>query len=262
MIEAGAAEMSEAAVFVHGNPGSHEDWLDLVGLVGGFGRAVAFDMPGFGRCRVPRGFACDVPAYAAFIGAALEALGVARAHLVVHDFGGPWGFAWAADHSDCLASLVAMNTAMLTGRTWHAAARRFRQPIVGELTQLLVNRRRFREALTAGGAMPLPREFIDRMWRDYDAETRRTVLRLYRATDLPYEDAGRWVKTLRARDLPALFVWGMRDRFAPPKAMDYLREAFPSAEVVELPDSGHFPFADDPDAVADAVIPFLRRGLG
>jgi pimeloyl-ACP methyl ester carboxylesterase len=28
-----------------------------------------------------------------------------------------------------------------------------------------------------------------------------------------------------------------------------------------LPDSGHWPFADDPGAVAQAVLPFLRRQL-
>jgi pimeloyl-ACP methyl ester carboxylesterase len=37
------------------------------------------------------------------------------------------------------------------------------------------------------------------------------------------------------------------------------REAFPSAEIAVLQDSGHWPFADDPDAVGRLVEPFLRR---
>ncbi len=40
---------SEAVVFVHGNPGSSEDWLDLLSATGEFARAIAPDMPGYGK---------------------------------------------------------------------------------------------------------------------------------------------------------------------------------------------------------------------
>lgn len=36
------------------------------------------------------------------------------------------------------------------------------------------------------------------------------------------------------------------------------REVFPDAQITILTDSGHFPYLDDPDAVAAVVIPFLR----
>jgi pimeloyl-ACP methyl ester carboxylesterase len=36
-------------------------------------------------------------------------------------------------------------------------------------------------------------------------------------------------------------------------------ETFPKARVVMLPESGHFPFADDPQAVIEAVVPFFRE---
>ena len=53
VIEAGPDVASEAVVFLHGNPGSSSDWADLVARTGEFGRAVAFDMPGFGRADKP-----------------------------------------------------------------------------------------------------------------------------------------------------------------------------------------------------------------
>ena len=40
------------------------------------------------------------------------------------------------------------------------------------------------------------------------------------------------------------------------------REAFPSAEIAILEDSGHWPFADDPDGVGRHVEPFLSATLG
>src|SRR5207248_1694022 len=89
-IEAGPGEATEAVVFVHGNPGSSTDWTGLVQSAGELGRAVAFDMPGFGKAPAPGRFGYDVAAYAQFVGEALAALGIERVHLVVHDFGGPF----------------------------------------------------------------------------------------------------------------------------------------------------------------------------
>jgi pimeloyl-ACP methyl ester carboxylesterase len=56
LIEGGKAEASEAVVFVPGNPGSSRDWEGLAAQVSTFGRAVALDMPGFGRAQKPEYF--------------------------------------------------------------------------------------------------------------------------------------------------------------------------------------------------------------
>jgi pimeloyl-ACP methyl ester carboxylesterase len=93
VIEAGPSDRREAVVFIHGNPGSRLDWYDLVTRTGVFARAVAFDAPGFGQADKPRSFEATVPGYAAYIQGALSELGIERAHLVLHDFGAPWGFA-------------------------------------------------------------------------------------------------------------------------------------------------------------------------
>jgi pimeloyl-ACP methyl ester carboxylesterase len=36
------------------------------------------------------------------------------------------------------------------------------------------------------------------------------------------------------------------------------REIFPQAHIELLPDSGHWSFIDDPERVANLVVPFLR----
>src|SRR4029077_3229646 len=91
LIEAGPADATEAVVFVHGNPGSSRDFEALVDAVGDFGRAVAFDMPGFGHADKPRDFEHNVGSYSTFLGQVLDELGITGVHLVLHDFGGPFG---------------------------------------------------------------------------------------------------------------------------------------------------------------------------
>jgi pimeloyl-ACP methyl ester carboxylesterase len=261
LIEAGPSGAPEAVVFLHGNPGSRRDWEDLVARVGEFGRAVAFDMPGFGQSQAPHDFGYRVEDYAEFIGAALDQLGIERAHLVVHDFGGAFGFCWAASHPEALASAVMFNTGTWTTGRWHRAARLWRRPAVGELVMAVTNRRAWRKALSAGPD-PLPEAFIDRMYDDFDRDTRRAVLRLYRATDLPYPPASSWSRTLASLDRPALIVWGASDPFLGIRRVEDLQVPFPSAEVVRLDGSGHFPYADNPEGSAAAVIPFLRSQIG
>ena len=97
VLHAGRPQATEAIVFVHGNPGSSRDWVDLIGHVAPFSRALAPDMPGFGQADKPADFDHTVAGYAKHLGTILDAEGVQRAHLVLHDFGGPWGLAWAAD---------------------------------------------------------------------------------------------------------------------------------------------------------------------
>lgn len=260
-LEAGPAGAAEAVIFVHGNPGSGRDWEDLLGRVGESGRAIALDMPGFGRADKPAAFDYTVAGYARHLGGALDELGIARAWLVLHDFGGPWGLAWAAANPERFAGTVLINTGVLLGYRWHAAARIWRTPVLGELAQAMTTRGGFRWAMARANPKGLPAPFVDQMFDDYDRGTRRAVLRLYRATGAPGRGAEALAAALRPLGRPVLVVWGAGDPFIPVEQAERQREVFPGAEVVVLPESGHWPFADDPEGVAGVVVPFLRRGL-
>ncbi len=253
----------EAAVFVHGNPGLCEDWRELMAQVGEFGRAVAVDMPGFGAADKPADFAYSVRGYAAHLDAVLRVLNVKRAHLVLHDFGGPWGLAWAAQHPDQVASVTLINIGILPGYRWHYLARIWRTPILGELFQLLSSRAGFHTVFKHGNPRGLPREFIDRMYDHYDAGTKRAVLKLYRATGpkLIEEFTAQVISVLKPRDIPALVVWGACDPYVPVRYAARQREVFPNVQVVTLPQSGHWPFADDPAGVASHLVRFLRAQM-
>jgi pimeloyl-ACP methyl ester carboxylesterase len=261
VIEAGPEGAAEAVVFVHGNPGSRRDWEELVDAVGEFGRAVALDMPGFGQADKPADFEYDVGGYGRWLGGAISELGIERVHLVVHDFGGPFGLVWGLQHPDAWQSVVLINIGILPGYHWHKAARRWRTPVLGELTQAWIPRWAWRRAMQGVNPKGLPPEFVDEMYDNYDRGTRRTVLKLYRATPDPGDSAADVGAALKALNKPALVIWGMRDPFLPGRYADQQGEFFDVRQTVKLPDSGHWPFKDDPEAVRDAVVPFLRGQL-
>ncbi|MEA2445441.1 MAG: hypothetical protein QOJ12_2733 [Thermoleophilales bacterium] len=257
----GQADATEAVVFVHGNPGSSRDWDDLIARVGAFGRGVAMDLPGFGRASKPADFDYSVEGYGDFLEAALARLGVERAHLVLHDFGGPVGLEWASRDPERVASATLINTGVLLDYSWHYLARIWRTPVGGELFQAMTTRSGLRTALRHGNPRGLPRAFVDRMYDDLDAGTKRAMLRLYRATPDPSAVGRRQAGALRPFDRPALVVWGAHDPYIPVAQAVRQREAFPSAAIEILPGSGHWPFSDDPEAVGSVVEPFLRLAM-
>jgi pimeloyl-ACP methyl ester carboxylesterase len=132
---------------------------------------------------------------------------------------------------------------------------------VGELFNLTTTRPGFRMLLKHGNPRGLPPGFVDRMYRDFDRDTRRAVLRLYRSANDPAGASEVLGRALRPLDRPALVVWGRHDPYIPVRLAERQREAFPRARVEVLDGSGHWPFADAPDRVQALVLPFLREQL-
>ena len=259
-LEAGPADAREAAVFVHGNPGSTDDWALLVERAGEHGRAVALDMPGFGRADKPADFDYTVPGYARHLAGALEQLGITRAHLVLHDFGGPWGLRWAADNPEALGSATLVNTGVLLGFRWHVLARIWRRRGLGELFMRTTTRSGMAMVLRRGQTRPLPRERVDAMYAaSKDPGTQRAVLSLYRST--PADALAALRDPLRALDRPCLVVWGVDDPYIDVKQAERQKETFPRARIVRFDGCGHWPMFDDPERLAGVVTPFLAEQL-
>jgi pimeloyl-ACP methyl ester carboxylesterase len=261
LLEFGSPGLNEAVVFVHGNPGSFLDWERLARGVGEFGRAVSMDMPGFGVADKPANFDYSVPGYARFLGRLLAERHVQRAHLVMHDFGGPWGLAWAAANPHAVASVTCINTGILLGYRWHYLARIWQTPVLGELFMASTTKTGMRALLRHGNPRRLPTEYFDHVYKTFDRDTRHAVLKLYRNSRNIEEASRQLAAALQPLDLPALVVWGAHDPYISVEFAERQRQIFPRAEIKILPGSGHWPFADDPDAVAQIVLPFLRTQL-
>jgi pimeloyl-ACP methyl ester carboxylesterase len=100
------------------------------------------------------------------------------------------------------------------------------------------------------------------MYDDFDCETRRAVLELYRSVPDVGGAGERLTQALRPLDRPALVLWGRRDPYVPVANAERQRDAFPRAEIRVLERSGHWPFVDDPATVTAALTGFLARHAG
>lgn len=59
---------------------------------------------------------------------------------------------------------------------------------------------------------------------------------------------------------PALLIWGEYDRSVPPELGAYFkRTLLPQAELAVIPESGHCPFDETPEAFLDLLLPWIER---
>jgi pimeloyl-ACP methyl ester carboxylesterase len=78
------------------------------------------------------------------------------------------------------------------------------------------------------------------------------------AWQFPYDVKLR-ARLARAR-LPALVVWGDRDRLVPVAHAHAYAEALPDARLVVLPGLGHYPYLEAPEQFAETVQAFVQAG--
>jgi pimeloyl-ACP methyl ester carboxylesterase len=252
VVEEGAGPL---LLFLHGNPDSSHLWLDLIARLKDSFRCVAPDLPGFGRSGVPEGFECSLDGLAGFVEQFVNEAGLPTPlDLVVHDFGGIFGLAWAVRHAARVRRIVVMNTVFHTDYRWHPWARVWRTPILGELSMALMNRPLFAREMSSGSP-GLTRAQIDATYDRITPRMKRMVLRLYRASE-PRNYAG-WQDELlsMAKRVPICVLWGDRDPYIAPR----FAERFGAREVHHFRERGHFLPLEAPYEVAAHMRDFLGR---
>lgn len=101
----------EPVVCMHGVPASAFLYRKVVPELAARGlRGIAFDLPGLGLADRPVDFDYTWTGLGRFATATVDALGLDRFHLVVHDIGGPIGFEVAAAMPERVASLTVLNS--------------------------------------------------------------------------------------------------------------------------------------------------------
>jgi pimeloyl-ACP methyl ester carboxylesterase len=244
-------------LYLHGVPNNCDDWLQFLPRSGG----LAPDLPGFGRSGKPGSLSYTIAEYDRFLERFLDLVGVERVSLVMHDWGGV-GLAFAQRHPDRVERLVLINTVpFLSGYRWHRTARIWRTPVLGELLMGSINRRTLKFFSKESNATPgpLPEAWLDSVLDHFDHGTQRAILRLYRSS--PPEVLAQAGAQLASLSMPALVVWGMRDPYIPARFGQAYASALGNAELVELPDAGHWPWLDRAEVI-DRVVAFLGAAPG
>jgi haloalkane dehalogenase len=194
----------------------------------------------------------------------VEALGLDRFHLVVHDIGGPVGFELAAALPDRIGSITLLNTMVEVDgfrRPWSMepfARRRIGEAYLRSLTKpafLLLMRRLGVADMSAVSGAELD-AYVDLLRRD---DGGAAFLRIMRGFELTRAKRELYVGALRDDRYPVQVVWGERDPALQVETHgEAARRAAGLDTIIRLPGK-HFLQEDQAPAIADHVAAFVGR---
>lgn len=262
--EAGPAD-GPAVVLIHGFGGSTFSWRSTMPALADAGyRAIALDLRGFGLS--DKRFDADYrpAAQAAFVAAVMDELGVERAAVVGHSMGGDVAAHLAVARPELVSGLVLVDAA--TGPDARGGPG---GPLAGFLLALPPMQRLgqvvLRNVATPARVADLLRSaYLDPATVTPDVEAGYLVPQRLPDWDLALlgivrdtgkDPLGDRFETIAA---PTLVIWGERDPWVPLAVGEAIREALPASGWSVIPNSGHLPFEEQPEAFMSALLPFLE----
>ena len=266
--------VGEPVVMVHGNPTWSFYYRNLAEALVGTGRyrVVVPDHVGCGRSDKPGDdrYAYTLQSRVDDLDALLDSLNLRRnITLVVHDWGGMIGMTYAVRHPERIARLVVLNTGAfpLPSGKW------FPWPLwICRNTKLgswLVRRGNAFAAIAARECCkrhPMGHDLRSAYTAPYDSfDHRIATLRFVQDIPLRRGDPGYNLIEQTAdglaqfRDVPMMIAWGLKDFVFDHHFLAEWVRRFPSAEVHQYQDCGHYILEDARDEVIPLVESFLER---
>ena len=265
-LEAGPRD-APPVILLHGLGATNASMLPLLVDLARDHRVIAPDFPGFGASGAPRWRyrAIDL---AHWLRAFQEEVRATPAGLVGNSLGGRVAIEAGLSHRDSVTRMVLLCPS--------PAFRRMRQmvPVVKVLPPdvILTPLPMAHRAVVVGIRSMFSRpDRLPRQWYDAAADEHKRVMRDYahrRAffaslkqiyLEEAYGDSGFWDR-LPTLNVPALFVWGDRDRLVPASFERHVVAAVPDAMSIVMQDSGHVPQFEHPERTATLVRRFLTDG--
>lgn len=243
-------------MLVHGYPESSWMWQDAQQVLAAAGLySVAVDLAGFGDSppQPPGTWERQVEA----LELTHRELGLGPVALVMHDWGSLIGLRWACEHPASVSALVISSGGFFPDGKWHGLAKSLRTKGEGEGLIESFTRDGF-EALMRETAPGISGESIAQYWKSFASdEGRRGHLELYRSGDM--EKLARYDGQLAQLGVPTLLLWGEDDQFAPLAGARRFEREIPGAQLVALPDVGHFIWDEQPERTCAELARFLTR---
>lgn len=257
-------------LMVHGNPTWSFYYRELVLALRSTHRCVVPDHIGCGLSDKPGDdrYRYTLASRVDDLTALVDALGLERVSLVVHDWGGMIGTAWATRHPDRVDRVVAMNTAAFTNpkgtkvppSLWLA-----RNTVLG--AGLVRGLNAFAEGAvrTCTTRRPLPPDVARAYVAPYDSwDNRIATLRFVQDIPLSPSDPA-WAVVAeteaglsRLASKPVQLHWGLRDFVFDEAFLHAWERHFPAAEVFRYSDCGHYVLEDAGDEIIPRIARFVR----
>lgn len=263
-------------LFLHGLPTWSYLWRNVLPVVAAGGhRAIAVDLPGFGRSDRPDGLDLGYAEQVRHLDGFVAALGLRDLALVLHDWGGAVGLDHASRHADGVRGVAYLEAAIAPawprpsyanfGPVLEPLFRRFRDPIEGPRA-LMEENVWVERLLPASVLRPLGGAEMAAYREPFpDRASRRAIYELTRSLPVGGEPAatvgamGRAEAWWRETGMPKLAMYAEPSRLTPEPLVRWATANLRNVEAAYVGRGIHYVQEDEPEAIGRAVAEWLRR---
>jgi haloalkane dehalogenase len=260
-VEAGTGD---PVLFLHGNPTSSYLWRNVMPHLVADARCIAVDLIGMGQSDKPD-LEYRLEDHVRYVDGFIEALGLERITLVMHDWGSALGFHYARRHEANVKGVAFMEAVVrpLTWEDWPGSVRdlfrQFRTPEVG--WDLIVNQHVFVERVLPGAIQrDLTETEMDAYRAPYlDPPSRKPLWRWSNEIPLDGEPADvadvvqAYADWLQRSDVPKLLLYATPGAILRVDMVTWCREHIRSLTSVAIGSGLHFVQEDQPHAIGRAL---------
>jgi haloalkane dehalogenase len=280
-VDVGPERPDQTIVMLHGEPTWGYEWRHLIGPLSRHHRVIVPDHMGFGKSETPENRTYDASEHILNLQSLLvDTLDLTDITLVVRDWGGPIGTAFALHNPGRISRIFAVNTVLplaegigdlmeanvaesrwfqwarsaladgsfeqILGQASHTIAQlmivlqHVARPEIATPTWIRAYSSPFPTPAQCRGVIAFPRQVLEGPLGPQPGPP-------------PMEAVA------AVRGLPAMLAVGMRDTaLLPNYVIQAFRLSYPDAPVVEIPGAGHFPTEDTPETLLALLELFLQ----
>lgn len=258
-------------LFLHGNPTWSYLWRNIIPIVSAKGRCIAPDLVGFGKSDKPD-IEYNYFDHVKYVEGFINALGLTNLTLVLHDWGGAFGFDYALRHRNNVRAIAFFEVVAFTlgwdtfPENMRDTFKAFRTPEVG--WKMICEENVFVEQVLPGAIVRrLSQEEHDSYRMPFSTvESRKPVWRM--PNMLPFDD--RQEETYQAvkkieqglptLTVPTLLLWAHPGALINgEERVQWFQERLPALEVVDIGQGIHFLQEDHPEEIGQAIVRWLEK---
>ena len=255
-----------ALLLLHGFPTASWDWAKIWPLLVPHYRVYALDFLGCGFSDKPRHYAYSVGRQADAVEALTTHLGMAKTHVLAHDYGDTVAQELIARSQEQSLSFGLESVTFLNGGMFPEThrpllvQRLLMSPLGPWVSHLFTKDKLTKNFHRIFGPNTLPTTTeMDAFWALLTHnEGRRIFHLLIRYMRERQRHRARWVGGVQTTKIPLLLINGLHDPISGEHMVERYCALVPDPQVVRLPTIGHYPQIEAPNKVVEAFLAFQR----
>ncbi|MFC1647294.1 alpha/beta fold hydrolase [Patescibacteria group bacterium] len=226
-------------VFLHGWNSESRFWFKSISKLAGKQNIFFFDLPGFGKSQKPKK-PFGLNDYTQILISAFKKIGIKKAILTGHSFGGAIALSMAVNNPNSIEKLILVASSGIRPQT-------IKKKTVRAIARLV------HPLFVHKSMQGIRKNIYKKLKADDYLNTSGVMRKTYRR--IINHDVTSVLKKIKHK---TLIIWGERDEETPLEDAKVFKDNISDSEMVVLSAAGHFCFVDNPDKFISEVERFVK----